>query len=284
MSSHDDLSASERLAPSQERSLLDAIDHHFATRPACRLLILDDDWRADPYRYPLCQALGAPRVLRESFYQRPWQWLQSDYAAQPFEIELGRPWRPARPHGVVYERLDPRLDKRLTLRVCDGERDLDRLHQWMHRERVARFWQQNKPREAFAEWLSHRLTEPHRLSLIGELDGEAFGYFELYWAPEDVLGEYYDWQAFDRGLHVLVGEEDFRGASFVDAWLTGLQHYAYLSEPRTERIVLEPDAGNERIFRHLERLGLFSQREFDLPDKRAMLVMGTRHHFFGQVM
>ncbi len=284
MSSRDDLSVSETLAPSQERSLLEAIDHHFATRPACRLLILDDAWRADPYWYPLCQALGAPRVLRESFYQRPWQWLGSDYAAQPFEIERGLPRRPVKPQDVVYERIDPRLGQRLTLRVCEHARDVERLYTWMHCERVARFWQQNKPREELSDWLAKRLAEPHRLSLIGELDGEAFGYFELYWTPEDVLGDYYDWQAFDRGLHVLVGEEDFRGAHFVDAWMTGLEHYAYLSEPRTERVVLEPDAGNARIFRHLERLGLFSQREFDLPDKRAMLVMGTRQHFFGRVM
>ncbi|MFC0337986.1 acetyl CoA:N6-hydroxylysine acetyl transferase [Kushneria avicenniae] len=284
MPSRDELSASDRLAPSQTRSLLDAIDHHFATHPACRLLILDDAWRADPHWYPLCQSLGAPRVLRESFYQRPWQWLVSDYAAQPFDIERGRPRRPPKPRGAVYERFDPRLEQRLTLRVCEHERDLDRLHQWMQQERVARFWQQNKPYDAFSDWLDKRLAEPHRLSLIGELDGEAFGYFELYWAPEDVLGEYYDWQAFDRGLHVLVGEDSFRGAHFVDGWLAALQHYAYLSEPRTDRVVLEPDAGNERIFRHLERLGLFSQWSFDLPDKRAMLVMGTRHHFFGQVM
>ncbi|WP_438764570.1 GNAT family N-acetyltransferase [Kushneria sp. TE3] len=284
MSSHDDLSASETLMSSPARTLLEAIDHHFATHPECRLLILDDAWRADPHWYPLCQALGAPRVLRESFYQRPWQWLVSDYAAQPFDIERGLPKRPPAPRGVVYERLDPRLESRLTLRACEHERDLERVHQWMQQERVARFWQQDKPRDEFSDWLDQRLAEPHRLSLIAELDGEAFGYFELYWAPEDVLGEYYDWQAFDRGLHVLVGEEAFRGAHFVDGWLTALQHYAYLSEPRTERVVLEPDAGNERIFRHLERLGLFSQREFDLPDKRAMLVMGTRHHFFGQVM
>ncbi|GHC26737.1 N(6)-hydroxylysine O-acetyltransferase [Kushneria pakistanensis] len=284
MSSRDDLSVSETLPASPERSLLEAIDHHFATRPACRLLMLDDAWRADPYWYPLCQALGAPRVLRESFYQRPWQWLQSDYAAQPFEIERGLPKRPTKPRGVVYERLDPRLGQRLTLRVCEHERDFERLYTWMHHERVARFWQQNKSRAELGDWLAERLAEPHRLSLIGEFDGEAFGYFELYWTPEDVLGDYYDWQAFDRGLHVLVGEENFRGARFVDAWLTGLEHYAYLSEPRTERVVLEPDAGNERIFRHLERLGLFSKGEFDLPDKRAMLVMGWRHHFFGQVM
>ncbi|MFC0269565.1 GNAT family N-acetyltransferase [Kushneria aurantia] len=274
----------ERLEECAERPLPAAIDHHFATRRHCRLLILDDSWRADPNWYPLCQALGAPHVLRESFYQRPWHWLQSRYDAQPFDIQRGLPRRPPKPRGSVYARFDPRLQMTLRLRVCEFERDVERLHGWMQCERVARFWQQNKPRAAFDEWMTQRLAEPHRLSLIGEFDGEPFGYFELYWAPEDVLGGYYGWQAFDRGLHVLVGEDNFRGAHFVDGWLSALQHYAYLSEPRTERVVLEPDAGNERIFRHLERLGLFSHGEFDLPDKRAALVMGTRRHFFAEVM
>lgn len=284
MHTFDDAAASARLAWHSERTLPGAIDYHFATHPQCRLLLLDDAWRADPHWYPLCQALGAPRVLRESFYQRPWDWLKSGYAAQPFEIENGLPRRPSKPRGEVYVRTIPALERQLTLRVCELEKDIERLTQWMNVERVARFWQQNKPQAVLAEWLEKRLAEPHRLSLIGEFDGQPFGYFELYWAPEDVLGGYYDWQAFDRGLHVLVGEENFRGAHFVDAWLTALQHYAYLGEPRTERVVLEPDAGNERLFRHLKRLGLFNLGEFDLPDKRAALVMGWRHDFFGRVM
>lgn len=281
---HRDPNSGEHLEWDPERSLLSALDRRFAQKPACRLLILDDAWRVDPLWYPLCQSMGAPRVLRESFYQRPWEWLKSPCAAQPFTIETGLPARPPKPRGTLYERTAPLLGKRLTLRVCELERDLDRMVAWMNLERVARFWQQNKSRAALAEWLAARLDEPHRLSVIGEFDGEAFGYFELYWAPEDVLGGYYAWQAFDRGLHVLVGESHFRGARFVDAWLGALCHYAYLSEPRTERIVLEPDAGNARILRHLPRLGLFPQGEFDLPDKRAALVMGWRHHFFAEVM
>ena len=81
-----------------------------------------------------------------------------------------------------------------------------------------------------------------------------------------------------------VGEEDVRGPQFVDAWLGGLSHYAYLAEPRTTRLVLEPRHDNRRLFRHLERLGLSRLRDFDFPHKRATLVMGRRERFFAEVM
>ncbi|OHV07646.1 GNAT family N-acetyltransferase [Kushneria phosphatilytica] len=263
---------------------VEALDAAFALHPQLSTLVLEDAWRDRPHWQMLCEFFGAPRIPRAGFYQSPWHWLHHDRPATRFNIELGRVERPLNPEGRVYERFDPRLERCLTLRTVSLDDDLDRLVRWMNNPRVAHFWEQARPREELAEWFAHRLAQPHRLGLIGEFDGEPFGYFELYWAAEDVIAPYYVWQGFDRGLHVLVGEEDFRGASFVNAWLGGLQHYAYLAEPRTDRLVLEPAASNERLFRHLERLGLFRQREFDLPDKRAALVMGWRSQFFGEVM
>ena len=46
-----------------------------------------------------------------------------------------------------------------------------------------------------------------------------------------------DW---DRGVHVLVGEERFRGPGRVRVWLGALVHYCWLADGRTTRVVLEP--------------------------------------------
>lgn len=269
-------------------SLIGQLDAAFALHPGLELLVLDAaDWQQHADWHRLLMTLGAPRVLRRDFYQQPWQWLaHAPVTPQqaPFDEQLGHPRWPQNPEGIVYRRFDPRLQREFSLRVIDLERDLSRFVRWMHVPRVAEFWEQDWSEEKLAEFIQQRLQDAHTLPLIGEFDGHAFGYFELYWAAEDRLAPYYPWAAFDRGLHLLVGEEDVRGSVFVDSWLAGVSHYVYLAEPRTQRLVLEPRHDNQRLLRHLERLGLSRLREFDFPHKRACLVMGQRERFFREVM
>ncbi|MCE9663401.1 acetyltransferase [Halomonas sp. M5N1S17] len=269
-------------------SLIERIDAVFAHHPGLALLVLEPaDWQ-DHADWPrLIEALGGGRILRGDFYQQPWHWLRHPPARPeqtPFEVSSGHPRRPAEPSGLVYRRADPRLGRTFSLRLIEPERDLERFVHWMHLPRVAEFWEQAWPADELADFVAQRLADPHTLPLIGEFDGRPFGYFELYWAAEDRLAPYYPWASFDRGLHLLVGEEDVRGAHFVDAWLGALSHYAYLAEPRTRRLVLEPRHDNRRLFRHLERLGLSRLRDFDFPHKRASLVMGQRERFFREVL
>ncbi|HET8791527.1 MAG TPA: GNAT family N-acetyltransferase [Modicisalibacter sp.] len=278
------LGASASITP----SLIERIDAAFAHHRELELLVLEpEDWCEHPDWPALCEAMGSGRVLRSAFYQQPWHWLAHPPATaydKPFDIEAGHPQRPAKPLGEVYRRHDPRLGKTFSLRLIEPEPDLARFVRWMHLPRVAEFWDQAWPEAELAAFIERRLADAHTLPLIGEFDGQPFGYFELYWAAEDRLAAYYPWAAFDRGLHLLVGEEDVRGARFVDAWLAGLSHYAYLAEPRTTRLVLEPRHDNRRLFRHLERLGLSRLRDFDFPHKRASLVMGQRERFFEEIL
>lgn len=66
---------------------------------------------------------------------------------------------------------------------------------------------------------------------------------------EDILGKHLspgdvgDW---DRGVRVLVGEDEFRGAHRVHCWLSSLAHWAITSDYRTNSFVLEPRIDNER--------------------------------------
>jgi hypothetical protein len=73
-----------------------------------------------------------------------------------------------------------------------------------------------------------------------------------------------DW---DRGLHVLVGEDKFRGADrstlcitackpgltknnrAATTWHRALIHYCFLADPRTESVMGEPKADNSSIIK-----------------------------------
>lgn len=73
-----------------------------------------------------------------------------------------------------------------------------------------------------------------------------------------------DW---DRGIHVLVGEERFRGSTrgkvatlllllklihlAARAWMRSLHHYCFLADPRTDHVVGEPRADNAAVIKVL---------------------------------
>ncbi|HEY1846238.1 MAG TPA: N(6)-hydroxylysine O-acetyltransferase [Buttiauxella sp.] len=269
--------------------LRDALDQMFIAAPELAAIVLPyAQWREEPQALAVFDALKSDVVHREAFWQLP-LWLSTprpnavDEMVFDAEREIYYPLRPARPEGEVYRRYDPRVRRTLSFRVANPQLDAERFTGWMNDPRVDFFWEQSGPLAVQTAYLERQLTGKHAFPLIGCFDDEPFGYFEIYWAPEDRIGRHYAWQAFDRGLHLLVGEQRWRGAHFVQSWLRGLSHYLLLDEPRTRRLVLEPRADNQRLFRHLEPAGFATVKEFDFPHKRSRLVMADRHGFFSGV-
>ena len=78
---------------------------------------------------------------------------------------------------------------------------------------------------------------------------------------------------------MLIGEPDYRGRPFITAWLPSLMHFIFLDEPRTMRILGEPDAAHAQQLRNLERSGFDHFATVDLPTKRAALVALQRERF-----
>ena len=73
-----------------------------------------------------------------------------------------------------------------------------------------------------------------------------FAYFEVYWVKEDTFGRALGGECgmYDRGIHCLVGEQEFRGPHRVRVWLSALVHFCWLSDLRTERVFMEPRIDN----------------------------------------
>jgi hypothetical protein len=113
------------------------------------------------------------------------------------------------------------------------------LQMWMARPRVSAFWGEYVP-----NFLSTALASTHSFPAIGLWDGVPFGYFEIYWVKEDAVGHHAVVGDWDRGFHVLVGEEWARGR--VQAWLSSLVHWALCADYRTDSLVMEPRIDNAR--------------------------------------
>lgn len=128
-----------------------------------------------------------------------------------------------------------------------GLSDPEYLHKWMNDPRVSYFWGEAGPQEHQEEFLKAGLRNRHSFPVIGCWDGKPFGYFEIYWVKEDNVGKYLPHVGdYDRGIHCLVGEQEFRGPHRVKIWLSALVHYCFLADLRTETILLEPRVDNTK--------------------------------------
>lgn len=159
--------------------------------------------------------------------------------------------------------------------------DLQLLNRWMNIPRVSNFWGEQGPLSVQEKFLKGNLTSKHSFPAIGLWDGKPFGYFEIYWVKEDTLGKHLGDGAgdYDRGVHVLVGEDEFRGIHRVKGWITSFAHWAFIQDYRTNAVVLEPRVDNERFISHLNEAGFLKEREITFPHKQSALVKLRRENF-----
>lgn len=228
---------------------------------------------------------GRLQIERATFWQLPAVWhkgiASADYP-QVYRMSSGRrhPLRAPKPQGEVYRRFDAKLGQWISLRSLDIELDLERFNRWQNSPRVLEFWQEGGTLEQHRAYLEKAAADPHTTTLIGCFDDQPFAYYEAYWAKEDRIAPFYEVGDYDRGIHMLVGEESHRGPHKVESWMTALVHYLLLDDPRTQRIVAEPRADNAKMIGHMQRLGFWREKEFNFPHKRAALMVQSRETFF----
>ncbi|OAQ70948.1 siderophore biosynthesis protein [Pochonia chlamydosporia 170] len=159
--------------------------------------------------------------------------------------------------------------------VCD--RDL--LQSWFENPRVKEFWG-----DYTSDFLETALCSKHSFPVIGLWDGIPFGYFELYWVKEDILGRHVGSEAedWDRGVHIMIGEEWSRGR--VALWLSSLVHYCFTGDLRTMNVCLEPRVDNKRVLRHLDAAGFSKEKQVSFPHKQAWFVKLRREFWEGPAL
>lgn len=190
--------------------------------------------------------------------------------------------RPTKPVGEVYRRFDASLGAWISLRTLEIGEDLERFNRWQNNPRVLQFWQEGGTLEQHREYLEKQAADPHTLTLIGCFDDQPFAYFEAYWALEDRIAPFCNPGDYDRGIHMLVGEESHRGPHKVTSWLSALVHYLFLDDERTQCLVSEPRADNGKMIGYMQAQGFEREKEFDFPHKRAALMTLDRQRFFAQ--
>lgn len=163
----------------------------------------------------------------------------------------------------------------LEVRRLDPGRDAPLVHAWVRDER-ARFWgmtdhteEQVRDVYAFVDSL-----DTHHAYLVA-VDGAPVALLQTYEPAEDPVSEVYEVQDGDLGIHLLLAPAAAPEPGFTERLVAALGAVV-LRNPDVRRVVVEPDAANDRAIGRAGRTGFALGAEVDLGHKRARLAFLDR--------
>ncbi|MFV0134983.1 GNAT family N-acetyltransferase [Streptomyces sp. HMX87] len=185
------------------------------------------------------------------------------------------------------------LDGFGTVRVLplDAAADAGVIHRWVGEERAVFWGMRGLTREQVREIYAHMAALDTHHAFLMVKDGEPVGLFQTYEPGADRVGECYDVEPGDIGVHLLLAPAGDGGVrpGWTSALTDVLVTYALRGLDRT-RIVVDPDVRNEKAIARFLRQGFTAGPavvlpEVDLPDvylpeKRAQLAFLRRHAAF----
>lgn len=169
--------------------------------------------------------------------------------------------------AVVHERMVDELG-RTTVSVLDPDGDLDTIHAWVTAPGTEFWGLGGLSREELRDTYAFVDSLPTHHAYLLRVDGGPVALLQVYDPADDPLGECYDVQPGDVGIHLLVGARVRPGAS---ARLFGAIVSFARDLPGARRIVAEPDVRNDRALARMVRTGFVAGPVIDLPHKRAQL-------------
>ncbi|WP_098898632.1 GNAT family N-acetyltransferase [Streptomyces sp. st77] len=159
----------------------------------------------------------------------------------------------------------------------DPAADAELLHGWVTEER-ARFWgMAGHTLEQVREIYEFVDSLPTHHAYLALRDGVPAALFQTYEPDADPVGACYDVQPGDFGVHLLIAPAEGEGAvkGYTETLLTAFIAYVF-SDPAHVRVVVEPDARNEKAIARMARIGFELGPEIRKPEKTARLAFLTR--------
>lgn len=168
-----------------------------------------------------------------------------------------------------------------TVRVVpvDPKRDGELIHRWVSQERAVFWGMRGKGREEVEEIYAYldSLSTHHAYLLLR--DRVPVALFQAYEPSADVVGECYEVEEGDYGVHLMIGPAEHGARPGFTGVLLPVFLRFVLRDPARLRIVVEPDARNEKAVARLQRTGFVLGPEVRLPDKTARLAFLHRDRF-----
>ena len=167
---------------------------------------------------------------------------------------------------------------RLTIEPLDLTRDLGLLQAWVTHPRSVFWGMQDATPEQVHDEYARIGDDPHHDALLGRADGEPAFLMERYDPAHSPLARLPELQPGDVGMHVLVAPTDTPVHGFTAAVIRRVMEECF-ADPSARRVVVEPDARNDRIAVLNAAVGFVVARHVELPDKTAALSFCSRADF-----
>ncbi|WP_296602767.1 GNAT family N-acetyltransferase, partial [Nocardioides sp.] len=164
---------------------------------------------------------------------------------------------------------------RVTIEPLDIERDLALVHAWVTHPRSA-FWQmQDAGLADVAAEYRMIADDPHHHAWLGRVEGVPAFLAETYDPFHSKLAQLPELRPGDLGMHVLVAPSDRPVHGFTRTVFAAVLDHCF-ADPSVRRVVVEPDARNDRIRALNREFGFRELRAITLPTKEAMLSLRDR--------
>ncbi|MBO1512515.1 GNAT family N-acetyltransferase [Metabacillus bambusae] len=177
-----------------------------------------------------------------------------------------------------FQRYDLNVNKTISFREVHFDRDVKLLHSWMNEKHVVPYWQLDLSLSDYSLHLQNFLKCEHQTLLIGEIDGVPISYWESYWVKGDLIKNYYEFDEYDQGVHLLIGEKDYLGIGLIYPLLMTILSQKF-QVSQTEKVIAEPDVRNEKMIHVFKKCGFTPIKEVELPDKTGLLMFCERSTF-----
>ncbi|MGP4011296.1 GNAT family N-acetyltransferase [Streptomyces sp. 4N124] len=165
-----------------------------------------------------------------------------------------------------------------TFRPLDPLNDAELLHTWVTHPKAAYWMMQDAKLQDVERAYMEIAADEHHHALLGLQGGEPAFLMEYYDPAHRELVGLYDPQPGDVGMHFLVPATDRPVHGFTKAVITAVMAHLF-EDPRTARVVVEPDSANKAVHALNEAVGFIPEREIQKPEKKALLSFCTRDHF-----
>ena len=180
------------------------------------------------------------------------------------------------PGELVFETRDAVLgDLALTVLDVDDEADLGTVHDWVTKPWAAFWGLGDHTREELREVYRYVDSLPSHHAFLLRREGEPIALVQTYEPEHDPVGEHYDVRTGDVGAHFFLGGRGAPAPGFTTRVLLALAAFAF-ARPDAERIVVEPDVGNDRALRRMSAFGFRLGPVIDLGHKTAQLAFLDR--------
>lgn len=180
--------------------------------------------------------------------------------------------------NAIYEEYIPLMKKTVWARKVDIAKDRDTIHRWMHLPHVAPYWNMSWSKDKIEQYLREAEAREGFDCYLACVADQPIAYFELYQPHADPVGETYDVQQGDLGVHVLIGEEKYQ-RRYIIRLSTMMMRLVFNHHPSTQRIIGEPDINNKQIQSVMKFLGFSWMANVQLPDKIGALHSLSKESF-----